>query len=173
MKSGGDLSGYSSYILNLGGSFVRAYGRWARKRGRTFEKVVCQTLEDHLNSCNISCWSYRAATQRCATQLYDIVIYLKNRAPIFIECKAGGIRRNSKGLRVDYNHRAMKNASDRHELLADLSNKISPLYYYVFPEEERLVCIPLQEILDKKTAPRYIVVKNAQDVLNLLSNEEA
>lgn len=166
LKKGCNLSGYYSLIQSLGPVFRKEYGRWARRRGRRFQNEVVQLLSKYFEEGGDSCWAYRAANERCATQLYDVVIYLKNKPPIFIECKVGGLKNTSRGYTIDYNCRSMLNIEERREFLKQLDNKLSAIYFFAYPgrNETELRLVTLKDVLYKSKKPTVYQINSGESL---------
>ena len=151
LKSGGNIQGLLTLIkTNHGDYFNKAIGTWARKRGRNFELQVCKIFEEILKQKENSGLIYRTPIERCGTQLYDLVLYLNSKVPVFIECKAGGASEKGGFLVIDFQSRALKNYDQREDLIENLLENTGAPYWFAFPEEEGIVLIPKRYIVKDK-----------------------
>ena len=173
LKQGGDLTGYYELVQSLGKPFQSQYGRWARRRGRNFEVMATKKIQEAFKDSVYHCISYRSSNEKCATQLYDLVLYIRDRPPLFIECKTGGVIQNSKGVRIDRGHRALKNLKEREILLRYLYETLNPSYFFYFGGKSE-VLIPLSEILRNEhtsAIERFYLIKTPKDIVQAYEEE--
>ena len=107
-------------------------GKWARKRGLSFQKTVLKLFNLYFHTKQHSAFCNINYVNRFAYQPYDIIVFIKDKPPILLECKAAG-------LVSDKNNTYLKSCSRRY--VRALKNKINTVntiekinipYYYVF-----------------------------------------
>lgn len=155
LSEGGRISGLMPLIRSHGTYFNKALGSWARKRGRLFEVEVVDTLKEMVERSGGGI-VYRTPIQRCGSQLYDIVIYLREKRPVFLQCKAGGAQEYESYLLIDTESRAMKNCHGRKPLILDLLEKTKAPYFFVFPHSMGLIMVPYRTLTTKRGRVRVL-----------------
>lgn len=111
--------------------------KWARKKGRNFEKNVVEYFNNKESYAQINPFRYQ-------NQLYDIIVFLKDRSPLVIQCKSQGVKFKKGQLKLMGNSRRFVNYLKNKEKIKLLSEFVS--FYFAFGSEEGFYMIKEVEL---------------------------
>ena len=107
-------------------------GKWARKRGFHFEKIILQCFKKYFLLQNSTAFIYKNYISKFEYQPYDLCIFLSKEAPLLLECKASGIKSVKDNLKIAADPRRYVRAYKNKELVERTILKAQIPYYYVY-----------------------------------------
>lgn len=107
-------------------------GKWARRRGLHFEKIIVKVFNSYFTENNIACYSNLNYVSPFLYQPYDVCIFVKSKPPILLECKAAGVSTvNSKTAIKACNRRYLRAFANKDNIKRSIEDLKTP-YYYVY-----------------------------------------
>lgn len=140
LKSGNNITGKLEHeLIKNSSALKKAKSKWARTRGNNFETDLTKTFNAYFEKYSHGV-AYHNKITKFSFQPYDIVLFLKDLRPVFLECKAAGVKLKKDEWYLSACSRRYNNYLAQREKVDNfLAATNSPLFFSYNCEEHKKV----------------------------------